>query len=63
MSARIETTECFPRAFDLLGIGPMPAPEADHAACSGGYTQPGLIGGWMCPCPCHHRRATPEEEQ
>lgn len=25
----------------------------DHDACSGGYTRPGLLGGWDCSCKCH----------
>jgi hypothetical protein len=26
---------------------------ADHEACSGGETTPGVMGGWVCPCECH----------
>lgn len=53
MSARIETMECFPRPINFPGAKEWPAPEAAHERCSGGYTQPGLIGGWTCPCECH----------
>jgi hypothetical protein len=30
---------------------------ADHDRCPGGQTTPGVMGGWVCSCPCH--RAAP----
>lgn len=56
MSAVYETLECYPREL-VMGTGPnalrFPAPPAAHEACSGGFHQPGVLGGWHCPCPCH----------
>ncbi len=55
MAAHIETQECYPRPIvfdDLI----FPAPEPAHERCSGGHTTPGLLGGWVCPCPCHHEK-------
>lgn len=66
MTAIVRTPECFPendrflRSFgNFIGLSaePIPAPEAHHDACSGGFTMPGVLGGWVCPCECH-REAT-----
>lgn len=54
MAALVQTQECYPVALNLPGLPDMSAPEPGHAACSGGHTIDGLLGGWVCPCPCHH---------
>lgn len=54
MSLAIQTQECYPKALNVLGIGDVPAPWPDHESCPKGQHQPGVIGGWHCPCPCHH---------
>ena len=47
------TQECFPeKNADRLFFGGFIA-EPRHEACQGKFTQPGVLGGWMCPCPCH----------
>ena len=48
-----ETQECLPKDI-VLGALLIPAPEPNHEHCSGGYATPGVMGGWMCPCTCHH---------
>lgn len=55
MSAVVQTLECYPTEV-RWGLLVMPAPEPAHERCSGGQTRPGVLGGWVCPCPCH--RAT-----
>ncbi len=30
--------------------------EPNHEACSGGHTREGVLGGWLCSCPCHLER-------
>lgn len=57
MVAMIHTLECYPKEIDLLGLK-LPAGEPDHEACSGGQTIKGVLGGWMCPCPCHAKTET-----
>jgi hypothetical protein len=32
--------------------------EPIHKECPGGQTRPGVLGGWVCSCFCHHRRPT-----
>lgn len=34
--------------IELLGVTPEPTHN-----CPGGWSMPGLIGGWSCPCECH----------
>ncbi len=58
MALIIETMECFPKDIVMFGFN-LPAPEPDHDKCLGGQTTPGILGGWLCPCLCHH---TPEGE-
>lgn len=64
MSTVVRTRECYPEvaAEDIsrmLGIKAEPGP-AEHEKCPGGYRQPGLLGGWHCPCPCHQTPADHE---
>ena len=59
MSALVETQECFPKPISISGLLRIPAPKPNHEACSGGHTQTGLLGGWVCPCPCHHKAQEP----
>ncbi len=54
MAAIIETIECYPKPIENFGIT-LPAPEVDHDNCPKGQTTPGVMGGWICPCPCHRR--------
>ena len=60
MVALIETSECFPKPKKLPGFPELPAPPADHEHCPRGHTTPGLIGGWLCPCPCHDKPVAQE---
>lgn len=60
MVALVRTLECFPddAASDspfgrALGLSTS-AGEPDHERCVGGQTIDGILGGWRCPCPCHH---------
>ena len=65
MSALRETSECFPRELKL-GDLVLPAGEPDHEHCPVGQHTPGVMGGWHCPCPCHHgahnKRDVPRNE-
>lgn len=36
--------------------------SADHDACPGGHTTPGVLGGWVCSCPCHREIGQPASE-
>lgn len=53
MAAVIETPECFPRDVCLGSLLVATAGAPDHGRCPGGQTVPGVLGGWVCPCPCH----------
>ena len=55
MAMIYETDECFPKPISF-GALTIPAPEARHEACPGKQTRPGILGGWVCPCPCHRKR-------
>lgn len=47
------TAECYPdHLADQLGLH-GPVAQADHANCQGRFTTQGVLGGWVCPCPCH----------
>lgn len=58
MSASLLSAQCHegPVSFGDLTF----YDEADHAACPGGHTIEGVLGGWVCSCPCHHRHAEVE---
>ena len=57
MSFSVRTFECFPTVLELPGLPPAQAPRPQHHKCPVGFSQPGLIGGWHCPCPCHRKEA------
>ena len=61
MATVIKTIECYPRPIMIGDFELAPAGEAQHEHCSGGQGFPGLIGGWVCPCPCHHTKDPVEE--
>lgn len=62
MVTMIQTMECYPKELKLGDFVIAPAPEPDHEHCPKGYTQPELIGGWACPCPCHHKKPQAKTE-
>lgn len=46
-----------------IRLGPYEFPHtAEHGRCPGGQIVPGVLGGWRCSCPCHHRQADTESE-
>jgi hypothetical protein len=55
MSTIVETIECFPVEIKL-GDTSLGTPGASHETCSGGHRVAGLLGGWVCPCRCHHKK-------
>lgn len=54
MATRVETQQCYPKPIMLGDMMLGPAPEPAHERCPGGLTRKGVLGGWVCPCPCHH---------
>lgn len=47
--------DCIPGGQNSGFLGLL-TPEPGHN-CPGGYSRPGLIGGWTCPCECHQQPA------
>lgn len=58
MSAYVLGIGCQPFEMDFgADFGGVVRTDPEHS-CSGGFTQPGLLGGWTCSCDCH--RAAPK---
>jgi len=57
MATVIETAQCYPKPPPKWFGEDLPAPPADHERCPGGQTIKGVMGGWVCPCPCHRKTA------
>lgn len=45
-----------PYDIDVPGVGPIRLVPTH--ICSGGWTRPGVLGGWTCPCECHGEERT-----
>lgn len=43
--------QCYEGPVKAFGLTFFDA--ADHESCPVGQTTPGVMGGWVCSCPCH----------
>ena len=46
---------CAPQPI-ALGDMILPGGEPHHEACIGSQTQPGVLGGYVCNCPCRRQK-------
>ena len=61
MVAMIQTMECYPTELKIGDMVITPAPEPDHENCPKGQTVDGILGGWLCPCPCHTSKSVEKQ--
>lgn len=64
MSALLLSDQCRDGFVKVLGVEWYE--DADHEACPGGHTIPGVMGGWTCSCPCHREAPVsprPDQEE